>query len=71
MIFALVSVVATSEWFLVKSDELLFVPHSRRLFHIIANFLRAFSLKSNLFFSYIIIYYLHQQQVFAFQSPCL
>lgn len=46
MIFSLVSVVAASEWFLVKSDELLFVPHSRRLFHIIANFLGAFSLKS-------------------------
>ena len=46
MIFSLVSVVAASEWFLVKADELLFVPHSRRLFHIIANFLGAFPLKS-------------------------
>ena len=46
MIFSLVSVVAASEWFLVKSDELLFVPHSRRLFHIVANILGVFSLKS-------------------------
>ena len=46
MIFSLVSVVAASEWFLVNLDELLFVPHSGRLFHIIANFLGAFSLKS-------------------------
>ena len=46
MIFSLESVVVVSEWFLVKADELLFVPHSRRLFHIIANFLGAFLLKS-------------------------